>query len=85
MLGASCRVVADLPPPSFIDRHGRRVRDALALTLSSLSPKSRQVLALAAMGGLAPIDIAPVVGMSVDAVAIMLGDATNEVVNRLVA
>ena len=85
MLGASCRVVNPLPMPCLTDRRSRSVRDALTVTLSSLSPTRRQVLLLTALGGLAPADIAPLLGMSIEAVAGVLESATNDVVGRLVA
>lgn len=59
-----------------------QLRTALVETLASASPRRRQVLALAAMGGLPPAAIAAVLGLSVDLVATQLCEGVNEVVSR---
>jgi DNA-directed RNA polymerase specialized sigma24 family protein len=61
------------------------VRDALVVTMASLSPRRREVLAMAAMGGLAPIAIAQALGIPLDFVDVVLEDAVTQVVSRLVA
>jgi DNA-directed RNA polymerase specialized sigma24 family protein len=60
------------------------LRRALVETLATASPRHRQVLALSALGGLGPPAIARALGMSLEAVTIVLQDGMNEVVTRLV-
>lgn len=60
----------------------RLLHAALIETLASATPRRRQVLALAAMGGLAPAAIASVLGLPVDKVSAQLYEGVNEVVSR---
>ena len=64
------------------DGEDRLLRAALVETLASASPHRREVLALAAMGGLAPAAIAAVLGLPLDSVAIQLHEGMNEVMTR---
>ncbi len=63
----------------------RQLRAALVETMASASPRRREVLALAAWGGLAPPAIATVLGLSLDAVSIQLSEGLDEVVTRFSA
>ena len=60
----------------------RQLRAALIETMASTSPRRREVLALAAWGGLAPPAIATVLGLSLDAVSIQLREGLDEVLAR---
>jgi DNA-directed RNA polymerase specialized sigma24 family protein len=74
-----------LPAPDLPRRSEHAVHLALVGTLADLTPRRRQVLVLAALGGLGPVAIARIVGLPVDVVGCLLRDAVDEVVNRLVA
>jgi DNA-directed RNA polymerase specialized sigma24 family protein len=74
--GATSRTI------DLTDGDDRLLHAALIETLASASPRRREVLALAAMGGLAPAAIASVLGLPVDKVAVQLFEGVNEVVSR---
>ena len=61
------------------------MRDALVGTMAGLSPRRREVLALAVLGGLAPAAIARALGIPAETVGALLQDAVAEIVNRLAA
>lgn len=50
--------------------------------MASAHPRRREVLALAALGGLAPAAIASFLGIPVETVAVQLHDGVNDVVTR---
>jgi DNA-directed RNA polymerase specialized sigma24 family protein len=89
VLGAACRgrmrPAGPGRPGGRSDSEADLLLTALVGTLASLSPRRRQVLALAAMGGLTAPAIAAAMGLSVEDVGVLLLDAVNEVVNRLAA
>jgi len=80
----TCRasLAAQAPAPVIVSLDERRLNAALVETMATASPHRREVLALAALGGLAPSAIAALLGLSVETVSVQLHEGVNEVAQR---
>ena len=78
----ACAAVRHRQGIGLVGGDERRLQAALVETMATATPRRREVLALASLGGMPPIAIAAVMGLSVETVSTQLLEGLNEVVAR---